>query len=266
MKSRIAFFLVLWMLMAACAEGRNPAPRPDVTLEPSQIAANQFVTLTPSPVVTDTPEAVIEATEEAATATEESMPAAEATSEPTQAVPTDIPQATSTSNAAELRALQDNQDLFITLRLEGTCFAAGDFIPFTLEVLNVSQNPVYFYKNGLWMLSINNSRLGPPLNIPEPQVREDFINLGPNRNFIQEEDDLGLWVQGMGPDSGIPLTPTGIGLPAGDYWVTFVYTNDKDGLTEQPDGTFLIDRAAWRGTTVTSERRFRVVEDVSECQ
>ncbi|MBZ0305250.1 MAG: hypothetical protein K8I82_04195, partial [Anaerolineae bacterium] len=140
MNIHTAFFILLLISLAACSEEKNPAPRSDVTLEPSQIAANQFMTLTPSPVATDPPEATAAITEEPAAVTEESVPAAEATQtvEPTQVIPTDIPQATSTSNAVELRALQDNQDLFITFRLEGTCFMAGDFIPFTLEVLNVS--------------------------------------------------------------------------------------------------------------------------------
>lgn len=254
------FFLLFLVLLAACAEESSPEPKTDVTLEPSQIAANLFATLTPSPVPSET---VVESTLEPTPEATEVIVEPVETAETVDASPT--PQVAPTSNAAEIKALQDNQDLFITMRLDGECFAANDFISFTLEVLNVSQNSIYFYKNGLWMLSINNSPLGPRLAIQEPQLREDFVELDPNGNYLQEEDDLGLWVQGLGPDSGISATPTGFGLPAGDYWVTFVYTNDKDGLSEQPDGTFLIDRAAWRGTTVASEKRFRVVEDVSEC-
>lgn len=271
-------FFAIFLILAACTNDDNPAPKTDVTLEPSQIAANLRVTLTASPVSTDvlpptatpTEETQVEPTEEVTRESTEN--AVEAAIQPTTSLEStaelqiETPQALPTSNAAEIKALQDNGDLFLTMRLEQDCFAANDFIPFTLDIINVSANPIYFYKNGLWRLSINNSSLGPQLAIQEPQLRDDFVTLAPNSNFIQNEDDLGLWVQSLGPDSGIPLTPTGIGLPAGDYWITFVYSNDKNGLTEQPDGTYLIDRSAWLGTTVASEKRLRVVDDISECE
>lgn len=277
-------FSMLFLILAACNAADDPAPKTDVTLEPSQIAANIRVTFTASPAPTEPPtrepteELTAEATENLSEATQEATEEIiESAIQPTvtlapthTAIPetpteTPIPQATPTSNSAEIKALQDNSDLFVTLRFEAECGVAGEFIPFTLEVINVSNGALYFYKNGLWMLSINNSPVGPRLAIQEPQLRSDFVELAPNTTFVQEEDDLGLWVQSLGPESGIAFSPTGLGLPAGDYWVTFVYTNDKDGLTEQPDGTFLIDRAAWRGTTVSSEKRLRVVENLSEC-
>jgi hypothetical protein len=175
---------------------------------------------------------------------------------------------TPTSNAAEIRAMRENTGLLLNVQFEEACYLADDFIPFTIEVINTSTGPFYFYENGRWMLSINNSPVGPSLVIAEPSLRDDFTLMEVSDTFIREEFDLGLWVLSLSfeEDADVPLSETGLGLPPGDYWITFVYQNDKDGLTEQPDGTFLIPRAAWRGTAISQERRIRVVSDLTECE
>jgi hypothetical protein len=214
------------------------------------------VILAPRPGVL--PEAPAEAVPPQAT---EAAPeqAAQPTAPPADVAPTP------TSNTEEIQVLTDNPTLAIQVEMDTTCFLAEDFIPFRFVVTSLETAPIYFYRSGRWRLSINNSPLGPDLSSLEPTIRDDFVELEPGGTFVQEEEDLGLWALSLGPNAGVPTSPTGLGLPAGNYWVTFVYDNDQDGLREQPDGTFLIDRAAWRGTVVAPEVRFTVVENLSEC-
>lgn len=258
------FALTMTVGAAACSieNESSPPPRFDVTLEPSQIAANLRTTPAATPTQPPaTPEAVSLSPIQAAQAATAAVPATAApTLQPSPALPTP------TSNAAELKAMTENPNLIAVMEMDAECFLANDYIPFRLKVISLETQPIYFYKNGKWLLSINNSPLGPQLASLEPTLREDFVTIEPNESYEQVEEDLGLWVLSLGPDSGIPLTPTGVGLPVGEYWVTFMYNNDQDGLTEQVDGTYLIDKAAWRGTAVAEEVRFKVVEDLAQCQ
>lgn len=264
--------LVLFGLMlAACNVDDAAGPRTDVTLDPSPIARYDFRSR-PTPTPTSAPETVILAPRPGVLPP---TPADQQVASPTPPSADDTPPTpdeaaqsagpTPTSNSEEIQALTDNPTLIVEIEMDATCFAAGDFIPFRMTVTSLETAQIYFYRNGRWRLSINNSPLGPELSSLEPTIREDFVELQPGDTYIQEEEDLGGWVLSLGPNAGIPPSPTGLGLPPGEYWVTFAYDNDQDGLREQPDGTFLIDRAAWRGTIVTPEVRFSVVDDLSEC-
>jgi len=281
-------FLLLGLVLAACNVNDASEPRTDVTLDPSPIAQFDYraadadadgeptpeperVILAPRPGVmpenvppSPVPDAAPPSDEGATQAPDT---AAEATAPPAEQPP-GVPDAgisTPTSNFEEIQALTDNPTLAVQVEMDTTCFLAEDFIPFRFIVTSLETAPIYFYRNGRWRLSINNSPLGPDLSSLEPTIRDDFVELEPSGTFVQEEEDLGLWALSLGPNAGVPSSPSGLGLPAGNYWVTFVYDNDQDGLREQPDGTFLIDRAAWRGTAVAPEVRFSVVNDLSEC-
>lgn len=284
--------LIALIALAACNVSSDGESEGNITLEPSQIAANQFAPAAATDIPA-TAEAVI-LSAQGATVSETSEVTPEATMEPmpentespsvtttdptSEAAPDDptsdpaadgsaaAPDILPTSNAASVQALAENPTQLLAIRMDSTCFVEGDPIPFRLEVTNLESAPVYFYTEGLWRLSINNSPVGPNLAEREPQVREDFVELPANQTYTREEEDLGLWVLSLGPDYISFSSPTGSGLRANEYWVSFLYTNVKDGLTEQPDGTFLIDRPAWRGTIVTSEIRFRVVEDPAQCE
>jgi hypothetical protein len=258
-------FVLFGLLLVGCNVNDSAGPRMDVTLEPSSIAQYEFreadmpaESAEPVTVILAPRPGVLEPTS-APQATESTAPNAAPTNDPVSAVPTP------TSNAAEIQAITDNPTLAVTMEMDTTCFLANDFIPFRLNVTSLETAPIYFYRNGRWRLSINNSPLGPELSSLGPTIRDDFVELQPGGTFVQEEEDLGLWALSLGPNAGVPSSPSGLGLPAGNYWVTFVYDNDQDGLREQPDGTFLIDRAAWRGTVVAPEMRFSVVEDITEC-
>jgi len=258
--------LVVLLVAAACNQVDSNNALPDITLEPTQIVAN----LRPSPQPSPTraaPDPVLlarGATGESDTATPPETTTIETDIEPS-ATPAIEPTPMPTSNAPELQALLENPTLLLTTEMEATCFLAGDFIPFRLVVRSLETANIYFYKNGRWLFSINNSPPGPQLTSREPTLRDEFVDLPPNEIYIQDEEDLGLWVLSLGPSAGDLVSPTGLGLPAGDYWVTFLYNNDQDGLREQFGGTYLIEKAAWRGTVVAPEVRFRVVNDLSEC-
>jgi hypothetical protein len=269
--------VLLGSALAACNVNDASGPRMDVTLNPSPIAQYDFRTGS-TPTLTPEPQAVILAprpgvlpptpVDDAAPPTpdEAASPVPDQAAQPTITPADDgSSEPVPASNFEEIQALSDNPTLVVSMEMEATCFLAGDFIPFSLNVTSLETQSIYFYRNGRWRLSINNSTLGPELSSLEPTIRDDFVDLQPSDTYIQEEEDLGGWVLSLGPNSGLPISPTGLGLPAGDYWVTFVYDNDQDGLREQPDGTFLIDRAAWRGTIVAREVRFTVVNDLSEC-
>lgn len=244
---------LLLLALVACSSATTTDPA--VTLQPSQIAANLRPDSTPT--ATEPPQAIL--LERAASPVVETSPAA------AQTAPTEIAVPLPTSIAPELQAMSDNSTLLLTMEMDTACFLAEDFIPFRLIVRSLELEPIYFYRNGRWMMSINNSPVGPQLTSRVPTLRDEFVNLPPNETYVQEEEDLGLWVLSLGPDTITLASPTGIGLPPGDYWVTFIYNNDQDGLTQQPDGSYLIDRAAWRGTIVAPEVRFKVVNDLSQC-
>ena len=284
----VSLGVLFGLMLTACNVDDSAGPRTDVTLDPSPIAQYDFRSR-PTPTPTSEPETVILAprpgvlpptpadgqiVEDVVSPTpDEAVPPAAEDSQPTldeaaQQAPDGADQnvgPTPTSNFEEIQALTDNPTLVVEMEMDTTCFAAGDFIPFRMTITSLETAPIYFYRNGRWRLSVNNSPLGPELSSLEPTIRDDFVDLQPGDTYIQEEEDLGGWALSLGSNSGIPSSPTGLGLPAGEYWVTFVYDNDQDGLREQPDGTFLIDRAAWRGTVVTREVRFSVVDDLSEC-
>ena len=271
------------VFITACNVDDAAGPRLDVTLEPSPIARYEYQMgeaamqeSEPETVILAPPPGVVpdfggsaptdDATADPNTATDSTPDAAiPATEVPAEAAPSDPPAPMPTSNFEEIQAITDNPTLLLAMEMETTCFLANDFIPFRLIVTSLETESIYFYRNGRLRLSINNSPLGPNLASLEPTIRDDFVDLQPNDTFVIEEEDLGLWVQSLGPDAGVALSPTGLGLPTGNYWVTFVYDNDQDGLREQPDGTFLIERAAWRGTIVAPEVRFSVVDNLSEC-
>jgi hypothetical protein len=272
----IVWIMMMLVLLVACGANDNNTDA-DVTLEPSQIAANIRVT----PVLTATlPRPTSEAvllqrnptqaqieTSPSPAATEVAQASATQAASPTPpiTIPTIEPSPLPTSNHVDIQTLVENPNLLLAVNLESTCFLADDFIPFQLTVTSLETQPIYFYKSGQWKLSINNSPLGPQLTSRDPTLRDEFVDIPPNESFSIEEEDLGLWVLSLGPDSGIPFTPTGLGLPTGDYWVTFVYSNDQDGLKEQIDGTYLLDRAAWQGTAVAPEVQFKVVSDLADC-
>jgi len=278
-------FITMVLIGVACVPqlDSDPAPRFDVTLEPSRIAANLYTppvptatreratiaptrtaaaTASPAPTEEATAEVTAVVTEEILDATEAATIEATEAAQPTEEI---TPQVMPTSNNEVLRYLQDSPTMLVTIEMDSDCFLAGDYIPFRMKALNIATEGYYLYKGGRRLISINNTDLGPQLASSEPSLPDDFANLQPNQEFVWEEEDLGSWVLSLGPTTGIAFTDTGIGLPAGDYWVTFAYTNDQDGLREQPDGSFLIPRAAWRGTAVSFEVRFKVVNDLGEC-
>lgn len=302
MKQFVVTVVCFSLLLAGCAIDDSPAPKTDVTLEPSQIAANvlpvsdedaieeddtesnrvnlsagratlaptdaprvtptlSVPTFTPLPNTPDTSAT----TEPTNISTQPTQPAESEVTPQAVAQEPSLPAPTPTSIADELRAQTTNPTLLVAARFETNCFLEGEPIPFTLEATNLDTSAIYFYPKGLWQVSINNNPPGPQLASRPPNLREDFTELQPNETFAQAEEDIGLWALSLGPQAPIPPSPTGLGLPAGDYWVTFLYNNDQDGLTEQFGGTFLIERAAWTGITVASEVRFRVVDNLDNC-
>jgi hypothetical protein len=170
-----------------------------------------------------------------------------------------------TSNNDALRAQQTDPNFLVQLSLEDDCFVTNEEIPVRVVARNFNENPIYLYTRGQIMFSINNSPLGPQFSPPEPSLPEDFVALELDDLYVWDFEDLGLAIQGMGPESGIDFGETFLGLPPGFYWVTAAYTNDKDGLAEQIDGTYLIPQAAWQGLGVSREERFRVVAEGEGC-
>lgn len=176
------------------------------------------------------------------------------------------PEIQPTSHYAEvLQPLQDNTSLALSVVLEDSCFISGQPIPFQLNATNLGGEAIYFYLEGRWLLSFNNSAPGPQVAPRVPSSRAEFISLAPNEVYQRAEEDLGLWVLSLGPQYLRSASATGFGLAAGDYWIAFLYNNDQDGLEQQPDGGYLIDRAAWRGTSLSAEVRFRVVDEQTDC-
>ncbi|PJF42399.1 MAG: hypothetical protein CUN55_10090 [Phototrophicales bacterium] len=181
--------------------------------------------------------------------------------------PSLIPTPSPTSIYPEL--LNEVTDTDLALRfLIDDCFVKDQEIPASIRLRNLRDESIYIYLNGLIRFSINNSPLLPDFPPIKPNSREDFFLLEPNAEIeILAIEDLGLFIQGLGPESGIDFfeTQTIFGLPIGTYWVTAGYTNPHNGLEQQIDGSYFIPNAAWVGTTISREARFVVVEDESDC-
>lgn len=207
----------------------------------------RLITVTPTPSITRTPTA---------------------SPRPGTATPAISPTPSATSIYRELRTLQTDEDFVLRFRLDETCFEVDQEITGTIGVRNLKDVGMYVYLEGQISFSINNSPLLPDFPPREPIMTEDFIYLQPNEEVVLLEiEDVGLYIQGMGPESGIDFleTETVFGLPAGDYWLTAGYSNPHDGLKQQVGRTYLIPEAAWRGVAISRELRFSVVEDLDDC-
>lgn len=289
--------ILLILTLAACADDGavtfrvlSPTPRPRVnaspvptvdldalTFEPTMVAVEPTEEPTEEPTVeaTDVPSETDEApTEEDTTeAVASETDVVEVSS--TQAPPAETDEPTEeasgpagptpTSNNEALRQQQSDPNLLLRIELTEECYLSDNEIPARVTVRNFSDDPIYFYVNGQRMFSINNSPLGPDFPPNEPVSSLDFVLLDTDDVFAWDVEDIGLELRGMGPNSGIDFGTTIFGLPAGEYWLTAGYSNDKDGLTQQRDGTYLIPQAAWRGVAVSREVRFTVVDDLDDC-
>jgi hypothetical protein len=175
---------------------------------------------------------------------------------------------TATTIYEDLRTLQTDRDLVVRFTFDSECYLADQEVTGSIALRSLKDDPVYIYLKGQISFSINNSPLLPDFPPNEPVFREDFVLLQPNEEVtILEFEDINPYIQSMGPDSGIDFfaTDTLFGLPVGNYWVTAGYSNPHDGLTRQIDDSFLIPEAAWRGTTISRELRFVVVENEEDC-
>jgi hypothetical protein len=280
MKFWMSFLLVVMLTACNAAnEDDTESTQTVVILEPSMIAAD-FYTPAPRPTSGQTALAPVRlvpgsapasgtgnATQTSNTPAAEGGASTEATesAQPPAQDAAPAAEATQPENSAELQALTDNPSIILAMEMDSECFLAGDFVSFRLTITSRETQPIWFYKMGRWQFSLNGTPVGPDISPREPTGREEFEFLDPNETYTQEEDDLGLWVQSLGPEYFDMASPTGIGLPAGTYWVTFLYNNDQDGQREQPGRTFLIDSPAWRGTIVAPQLEFKVVNDLSEC-
>ena len=285
---------VLILILSACADDGSvtyrvlsPTPRPRanvspvptvdldaLTFEPTLVAVEPTEEPTEEPTIeaTDVPSETGEApTEEVSTeevetqsasVTPEAPPAQ--TDEPNEAEsgPTGP---TPTSNNDVLRQQQTDPNLLLRVELGEECYLSDNEIPARVTVRNFNDDPIYFYVSGQRMFSINNSPLGPDFPPNEPVSTLDFVLMDTDDIFAWDVEDLGLELRGMGPNSGIDFGTTVFGLPAGNYWLTAGYSNDKTGLTQQRDGTYLIPQAAWRGLAISREVRFIVVDDLDDC-
>jgi hypothetical protein len=193
------------------------------------------------------------------------------TDETTTPTPTPFPLPPSVN--LELRqTLQQDLNVGIRLQINGTCFLSGEEIPGRITVQSFRSDSVYFYRRGNVLYSVNNSELLPNLPVPEPTAASEFAVMNDNDIIVLRQfEDLGQEIKGMAPTLDLGETVVGdvalvpFGLPIGEYWMTVVYTNDQDGLEQREDGTFLIPQAAWRGELVSPEVRFRVVNNLEDC-
>lgn len=204
-----------------------------------------------------------EAAQQALAATPES-PLADATPLPT------LP----ASNNAELRLQQTDPDLALVIDNMQACYLAYQEIPVGVSLTSYKTDPNFrFYIEGGLLFSINNTALLQTGAVPEPLFREQIINIPAFEVYsFPLIEDLGLFLRGVEPlelaPSGIPFgtaDDTGFGLPPGNYRLTAGYINPHDGLTQQADGSYLTPFAAWRGTLVSRDVAFRVVEDLRFC-
>lgn len=287
----IAGILLIVTLVACADDGSvtykvlSPTPRPRVevtsvptvdldalTFEPTAAAVEPTAEPTEEPTLeaTDTEAAPTEDVTEAAV-TETMAPQETSTDAPPEATDEPTPEETGptgptpTSNNEALRQQQTDPNFLLRLELDEECYLSDNEIPARLTARNFNEEPFYLYVNGQRLFSINNSPLGPDFPPNEPVSTLDFVQLDTGDIYAWDMEDIGLELRGMGPESGIDFGSTIFGLPAGDYWLTAAYSNDKDGLTEQRDGTYLIPEAAWRGTAVSREMRFTVVDDLADC-
>ena len=297
MRRRFIFIGTLLILaLAACADDGSvsyrvlsPTPRARVVVSPIPTVDLAALTFGPTEVAVEpteepTEEPTVEATDEPTQeATElEAAPTIEATTETdepeiadTEVPPeeTDEPtpeetgptEPTPTSNNDSLRQQQTDPNFLLRITLEEECYLSDLEIPARLVARNFSENPFYLYINGQRLFSINNGPLGPDFPPNEPVTSDEFVFMETDDVYAWDVEDVGLELRGMGPNAGIDFGTTVFGLPAGNYWLTAAYSNDKDGLTQQRDGTYLIPQAAWRGIAVSREVRFTVVDDLEDC-
>lgn len=227
-----------------------------------QSSQAQSTETTPSPTFRETIR-FITATPKAITAT----PTASMT--PSQSpTPSITPTATVTTNYDDLRQMMTDDAIGMRFVLDDNCFLVDNEITGRVILRNLSQEALYIYLPGQIALSINNSSLLPDFEPRAPSRREEFLLLEPGDEVqLLEIEDLGLFVQGMGSESGIDFFASGtiFGLPVGQYWVTAAYTNPHTGLEEQVDGSYLIPEAAWRGRIISRELRFQVVDNRNDC-
>ena len=239
---------------------RPPAtaiPPTDTPLPPTAPPTEEA---TSEPTATEAlPTATFEITEEAP------VESIEVTAEPTVVEVTPEPTELPASNNEELRALQEDRNILVELRLDENCYLSDQEIPAEISLRNFGEAEIYLYTRGQLLFSINNSPLAPDFPPPAPNFREEFEILALEGRYVWELEDLGLYLRGMGPEAGIDFGDTIFGLPSGYYWLTVAYSNDQSGLIEQIDGTYLIPEAAWRGIAVSRESRFTVVDDLADC-
>ncbi len=221
----------------------------------------------PTPTLEPTEEPTLEltATEEAELPTEVVENTVEPTNDETVVEDTPAPTDLPASNNAELRSRQEDLNILVEVRLEEDCYLADHEIPAEISLRNFGDAPIYLYTRGQLLFSINNSVLGPDFPPPEPIFNDEFVILNTEDRYVWELEDLGLYLRGMGPEAGVNFGETIFGLPSGFYWLTVAYSNDKSGLIEQIDGTYLIPEAAWRGIAVSRESQFLVVDDLADC-
>lgn len=235
--------VMVLLLMASFSLAQSPTPTPTPTFRETL----RFITATPRPPT----------------------PTPSITPSPTISLtPSPTPSPTATTIYATLRAAVTDPDIAVRFLLDDACFVEGTEITGRVILRNLRSAPVYIYLGGRIGFSINNSPILPEFPPQAPSARSEFILLEPNNEVVvQEIEDLGLFVQGMGSESGIDFSESEIifGLPVNEYWVTAAYSNPHDGLEEQFDGTYLIPQAAWRGLTISRERRFIVVADADAC-
>lgn len=235
---------------------RTPTVTATTSLAPSETATTtSTVTETTSPTETESVES------------DETREPSD-TEEPDDGTPTETLQPTATTIYEDLRTLVTDRDIIIRFRLDSECYLVDHEVTGTISLRSLKDNPVYIYLKGQISFSINNSPLLPDFPPNEPVLREDFVLLQPNEEVtLLELEDINPYIQSMGPESGIDLfaTETLFGLPIGNYWVTAGYSNPHDGLTRQIDDSFLIPEAAWRGTVISRELRFVVVENEEDC-
>lgn len=271
---RLGLILLLAAALVACAANEDTSPDAGATvivLPPTQIAANLYAPPSSPATLAPTREPIrMSAANRAALADAPSpeTPANSTVAEPSPEIPPSVAEALPAeppANSAELQAMTDNPSIMAAVEMVESCFVADDFVSFTLKITSLETAPIWFYKQGRWLFSLNGTPLGPDIASRLPTARDEFVQLEPNGVYTQEEEDLGLWVQSLGPEYFSLASPTGIGLPAGTYWLTFMYNNDQAGQERQVGGTYLIDKPAWQGTIVAPQVGFRVVNDLSEC-
>jgi hypothetical protein len=282
-KVRYLLLMLLTMAVFGCTEDSEnteysivtPTPRPtrlatDVPTAPAvvQLAAvedTRTPTLAATSDETDGDETPTEDT--SPTETTES-PAESPEAEPSQtATETEaVSGATPTSIHADLYLQNTGNDFLVQISLGGDCFVEGEPIPGRLLMQNLGQDILYYYVDGAFAFSLNNSPVDmEALQPPPPTTRTDFVTLDLNARYEIPFEDLGTFLQTRIEGNSVDFEIVEEGLPTGDYWLTAIYRNPYDGLEPQPDGTYIIPQAAWTGIAVSREIRFSVVENFGNC-